>query len=178
MPDEHGRALRLDGGLENFLSLIKLPSSRDTMAQLRTYLSNQNVELGNKNIVQKILKKEMNGEIMQILLGPTIDKGPHDSHFCFESGSRLSFSISLREQGGHCSLLAYRFQINFPESSQLPFYRFDLNRDAHETPLFEPRCHYHPGLNDVRLPCPPLAPLDVLDRIFLVVEPAYRASTR
>jgi hypothetical protein len=68
-------------------------------------------------------------------------------------------------------LAAYRFQLNLPDGNSPSFYRFDLNPEAHETPLFEPRCHLHPGLEEVRLPCPVLTPLEVLDRIFLVIEP-------
>ena len=55
--------------------------------------------------------------------------------------------------------------------------RFDLNDKAHDSPLHEPRCHYHPGADDVRLPCPALTPLEVLDRIFLVIEPQLLASS-
>src|ERR1017187_3895315 len=55
--------------------------------------------------------------------------------------------------------------------------RFDLNDKAHDSPLHEPRCHYHPGVDEVRLPCPVLTPLEVLDRIFLVIEPQLLASS-
>jgi hypothetical protein len=94
-----------------------------------------------------------------------------DSHFYLESTSRLSFGVTLREANGRCSLVAYRFHMQLPEGSVPSFYRFDLNDKAHQTPLFEPRCHIHPGSDDIRLPCPPLKPLDALDRIFLVIEP-------
>ena len=170
MPDEHARAFRLDRGLEQLRASISLPSSRDSVAQVRTYLQNRNIELGKKNNVLKILKEEKSQDIVLISLGPSIDKGPTDSHFLFESGSRLSFGISLRESGGRCALLAYRFQVSFTTTSPVPFLRFDLNREAHATPLFEPKCHYHPGSDEIRLPCPPLMPLEVLDRIFFVIE--------
>jgi hypothetical protein len=49
--------------------------------------------------------------------------------------------------------------------------RFDLNPEPHEDPLFEPRCHLHPGLEGVRLPTPALTLSEVLDRIFFVLEP-------
>ena len=171
MPDEHARAFRLDRGLEQLRVTISLPSSRDVMAQVRTYLQNRNVNLKRKNNVLKILKEKKDQGIFQVSLGPSIDKGPEESHFHFESGSRLSFGISLRESEGRCALLAYRFQVNFPATSPVPFLRFDLNPEAHPTPLFEPKCHYHPGSDEIRLPCPPLMPLEVLDRIFFVIEP-------
>jgi len=68
-------------------------------------------------------------------------------------------------------LVAYRFHLSLPEGQSPSFYRFDLNDKAHESPLTEPRCHYHPGVDDVRLPCPVLTPLEVFDRIFMVIEP-------
>ena len=165
------RAKTLDGELERWLGSIVLPPSRDTAAQLRTYLQKQNADMGNKNNVHGIFKTERSQDIVSITLGPTFDKGPTESHFYLESGSRLSFGINLRESNRRCSLLAYRFQLTLPEGAYPSFYRFDLNAKAHETPLFEPRCHFHPGVDEVRLPCPALTPFEVLDRIFLVIEP-------
>ena len=165
------RARNLDGGLERLLASITLPSLRDTLAQVRTYLLKRDADLGNQNNVHRILKIVSSHDLVSISLGPSFDKGPTDLHFYLESGSRLSFGITLRESGRACSLVAYRFQLNLPEAQSPSFYRFDLNDRAHETPLFEPRCHYHPGAEEVRLPCPPLTPLEILDRIFLVIEP-------
>jgi hypothetical protein len=165
------RARTLDGGLERLLASITLPSLRDTVAQVRTYLLQQNADLGNTNNVYQILKTAASHGLVYVSLGPSFDKGPTESHFYLESGSRLSFGITLRESGRSCSLVAYRFQLNLPEEQSPSFYRFDLNDRVHETPLFEPRCHYHPGSDEVRLPCPALTPLEVLDRIFLVIEP-------
>lgn len=165
------RARTLDGGLERLLASINLPSVRDTIAQVRTYLLKQDADLGNRNNVPRILRIVDSHDLVFISLGPSFDKGPTDSHFYLESGSRLSFGITLRVIGRACSLVTYRFQLNLPQSQSPFFYRFDLNDKAHKTPLFEPRCHYHPGKEDVRLPCPPLTPLEILDRIFLVIEP-------
>jgi hypothetical protein len=68
-------------------------------------------------------------------------------------------------------LIAYRFQLNLPDGRFPSFYRFDLNEEPHGDPLSEPLSHVHPGADDVRLPCPALEPLGVLDRIFFVIEP-------
>jgi hypothetical protein len=165
------RAKKLDGGLERLVESIVLPSSRDTIAQVRTYLLKQDADTGHKNDVYKVFKTTISQGVVYITVGPSFDKGPADSHFYLESGSRLSFGITLRENNRRCSLVSYRFQLNLPESHSPSFYRFDLNDKAHETPLFEPRCHFHPGMDEVRLPCPALTPLEVLDRIFLVIEP-------
>jgi hypothetical protein len=165
------RAKTLDGGLERQLASAVLPSSRDVIAQVRAYLQMQNADSGNKNNVYKIFKTALSQDVTSISMGPSFDKGPTDSHFYLESGSRLSFGITLRESNRRCSLVAYRFQLNLPQAQSPSFYRFDLNDKAHAEPLFEPRCHFHPGLDEVRLPCPALTPLEVLDRIFLVIEP-------
>jgi hypothetical protein len=165
------RAKTLDVGIERFLAGIILPSLRDLVAQIRTYLQRQDADLGHQNNVHRILRTVESQHRTLITVGPSIDKGPTDSHFYLESGSRLSFGITLREDSGRCSLVAYRFQLNLPEHQSPSFYRFDLNDRAHESPLTEPRCHYHLGVDDVRLPCPVLTPLEVFDRIFLVIEP-------
>ena len=165
------RARELDGGLERLVGSLVLPSSRDAIAQVRTYLLKQDADAGNRNNVYQILKTTTSRGVVSMTVGPPFDKGATDSHFYLESGSRLSFGITLRESNRRCSLVSYRFQLNLPEGSVPSFYRFDLNDKAHETPLFEPRCHFHPGVEEVRLPCPALTPLEVLDRIFLVIEP-------
>jgi hypothetical protein len=166
------RAVALDGGLQRLMESIILPSSRDVIAQIRTYLLSQNADAGNRNNVYQILKVVHSRDLVFITLGPPFDKEPTECHYYLASGSRLSFGVTLRESNGRCALVAYRFQLSLP-GEQLPsFFRFDLNDKPHDAPLFEPRCHVHPGVDDVRLPCPPLAPLEVLDRVFFVIEPA------
>jgi hypothetical protein len=165
------RARKLDDELGSQAVSITLPSSREVLAGLRNYLLTQNERVNWRNNVHKELRSETSGGVVVISLGPLFDKGPTDSHFYLESNSRLSFGITLREANGRCSLIAYRFHLHLPEGSASSFYRFDLNPRPHDTPLLEPRCHLHPGSDDVRLPCPPLSPLGVLDRIFLVIEP-------
>lgn len=165
------RAKRLDGELERLVESIVLPSSRDAIAQVRTYLLRQDAEAGNRNNVHGIFKTITSQDVVYMTVGPSFDKGPTESHFYLESGARLSFGITLRARDRRCSLVSYRFQLNLPEAHSPSFYRFDLNDKAHEAPLFEPRCHFHPGLDDVRLPCPALTPMEVLDRIFLIIEP-------
>ena len=123
------------------------------------------------NNVYRIYRTDTNHDVTSISVGPALDKGATDSHFYLESGSRLSFAITLRESSDRCSLIAYRFHLSLPANQSPSFYRFDLNDKAHDSPLFEPRCHLQPGIDELRLPCPALTPLEVLDRIFLVIEP-------
>jgi len=166
-----GRARELDDELGSQAASIILPSSREVLARVRNYLLAQNDRADGRNNVYKDLRSGTSGNVVTISLGPLFDKGPTDSHFYLTSNSRLSFGITLREANGRCSLIAYRFHLHLPEGSASSFYRFDLNPRPHDTPLREPRCHLHPGSDDMRLPCPPLSPLGVLDRIFLVIEP-------
>jgi hypothetical protein len=167
----HERAKALDGGIEQSLAGLALASVRDSVAQIRNYLQLQDADLRNRNNVQRILKTFSNHGLTFVSVGPPFDKGPTETHFHLESGSRLSFGITLRDGNSRCSLVAYRFHLSLPEGLSPSFYRFDLNERAHATPLTEPRCHYHPGVEDVRLPCPALTPIEVLDRIFMVIEP-------
>jgi hypothetical protein len=131
---------------------------------LRAYLEHQASKL-------KRTEPQRSG-FVSIDLGPTIDKEPTPDHFFFDSGARLSVGVTLRENGSGSSLVAFRFHYVLPDNSSLRFLRFDLNEQAHQDPLMEPRCHLHPGLDEVRLPLPVLDPFEVLDRIFFVIEPA------
>jgi hypothetical protein len=173
----HERAKTLDGGIEQSLAGLALPSVRDSFAQIRAYLQWQDADLGHRNNVDRILRKNESKQRTVITVGPSLDKGPMDSHFYLESGSRLSFTIVLREGHGRCALVLYRFHLSLPEGQSPSFYRFDLIKEAHKSPLTEPRCHYHPGVEDVRLPCPALTPLEVFDRIFMVIEPQLLGTT-
>ena len=165
------RAKTLDDHYEVALASLGLPSARDVVAQVRTYLQHQDAELSRKNNALRLVKQTVSQEITSITLGPTIDRGPTDQHFYLESESRLSFGIEIRETQGRCSLVAYRFHLSLPDGMSPSFYRFDLNPQAHGSPLTEPRAHYHVAMEHIRLPSPVLAPLEVLDRIFQVIEP-------
>ena len=169
----HERAKTLDDVIGTSLELLRLPSSRDLTAQLHTYLLRQESEIRKGNNVLSMLKTAESRQRVTITLGPTFDNGPTDQHFYLESGARLSFGVTLREANGRCELVAYRFQLNLPEGHAYSFFRFDLNDKGHVEPLLEPRCHLHPGLENVRLPFPALTPIEILDRIFLVIEPEF-----
>jgi hypothetical protein len=173
VPDKaHERAKALDESTATSLASLSLPSAREAIAQLRTYLSRREAEIRKGNNVAALLRQATSRNTVTIALGPSFDKGPTDRHFLLKSGARLSFGLTVREANGRSSLVAYRFQLNLPEIHQPSFYRFDLNEKAHAEPLQEPRCHLHPGSDQVRLPCPVLSPLEILDRIFHVIEPS------
>jgi hypothetical protein len=165
------RAENLDDRYNEALASLRLPSARDVVAQVRTYLQHQDAELSRRNNPLKLVKQTVSQAITSITLGPMIDKGPTDEYFYLESESRLSFGIEIRETQGRSSLVAYRFRLSLPDGMSPSFYRFDLNSQAHESPLKEPRAHYHVAMEQIRLPSPVLTPVEILDRIFQVIEP-------
>jgi hypothetical protein len=104
----HERAKILDGGIEQSLSGMSLPSVRDLVAQIRNYLLTQDADLRLRNNVYQFLKAFESRHRTVISMGPQFDNGPQESHFRLESGSRLSFGITLSGGNGRCSLVAYR----------------------------------------------------------------------
>ena len=167
------RAKQLDAALERQADSIRLPAFRELVAHIRVYLLRQNATIGARNNVHQILKTAMNGNVGSMTVGPQFDKGPTDSHFYTRSGARLSFGVTVREHNGRCSLVAYRFHLHVASDSSPVFYRFDLNHQAHPDPLREPCSHFHPGRDDIRLPCPVLSPIEVLDRIFYAIDVVF-----
>jgi len=169
--EAQARAELLDQTLAQPVVLSEKP--RRVFSRLRAYLWEQSQLSGIPSNVYSALKHapQHGGEVL-ISLGPTFVRGPSDPPFVLASGARLSFALTLRDSGSHSSVVAYSFRYYLPTDRWPEFLRFDLNRENHPDPLAEPRCHLHPGLNEVRLPAPVLDPFAVLDRIFFVVEPA------
>jgi hypothetical protein len=170
------QAQKLDAKIEADARAIRLASFKEVLASIRVYLADQNLERHEANNIHQIVKQKMSDPVGLITLGPEFDNGPTEMHYRFKSGARLSFGITLREANGRCSLVAYRFHLHVGGDAGPTFYRFDLNRSTHETPLLEPRSHIHPGRDDIRLPCPALEPLEILDRIFDVIMLAEQES--
>jgi hypothetical protein len=69
----------------------------------------------------------------------------------------------------------FRYHYQLPAAHAPAYFRFDLNNAAHTDPLMEPRCHLHPGLENVRIPMAVHSPFEILDRIFFVLEEASKA---
>jgi hypothetical protein len=141
------------------------------LSQIRAYLLRRCGEMETSNNPIKLLKFRQDGHGMAlIVLGPTFDKGPTPEHFHFDSGARLSFALTLRERGHSSELVAFRFHYQLPEESSPEYIRFDLNETLHEDALAEPRCHLHPGLEDVRIPLSLHDPIEILDQIFFAID--------
>lgn len=163
-------AVELDKYIHEAVGTIVFNSPNSLFINLRRYLQIQDDRLAGNNDLFRILRFTDDASGMALMsLGPQIDKGDSPSHFHFPSGSRLSFGITVK-RGNQCSLVSYRFHYHYGEGCSPAFLRFDLNHSPHNDPLSEPRCHLHPGLDNVRLAIPALTPFQVLDRIFFVLE--------
>ncbi len=146
-----------------------LLESNKVATEIRGFLIKNEQEHTANNPV-KLVRRTNDSRSSAIMLGPQIDKGLTSDHFRFDSGARLSFGITLKDQGNGSLLISYRFHFVFREGHDPQFVRFDLNPTGVMDPLLEPRCHTHPGVEEVRLPARLLAPIEVLERIFFVLE--------
>ncbi len=164
------RAVELDNRTHAALTCTPFPAPKDLFRKIRTYLIRRSNEVDAKNNPVKLLRFTENNGVTSVALGPQIDKGSTQEHFHFDSGARLSFGLTLREHDGGSQLVSYRFHYHRSKERSLEYFRFDLNPAAHEDPLSEPRCHLHPGVDDVRIPFSLHDPLEILDRIFFVLE--------
>lgn len=165
------RAERVDLRIHEEITKSHLPAARKMLSEIRAYLIRRSEEMEANNNPIKLLKtsKEANG-ITLILLGPPIDKGATPEHFHFDSGARLSFTLSLREEGKQSELVSFRFHYQLPDGIAPSFIRFDLNRSMDADSLKEPRCHVHPGMESARIPTVLYTPIEILDQIFFVLE--------
>ena len=84
-------------------------------------------------------------------------------HFVRDDVGVVHFSLEVRESRGiPLGLIAYDFEVYFPDRQPLPFVRFDLNDRGHSNDDLGLRAHVHPGHEDIQLPSPLLPPLEAL----------------
>jgi hypothetical protein len=168
------RAAEMDQRTHLEIAARSLPSPYKMFSQIRAYLLRRCEDMKTRNNSIQLLKFTQSKGVASIVLGPGFDKGLTPQHFHFDSGARLSFALTLRESDGGSQLVGFRYHYQLPDqapaSASPGFLRFDLNEAAHADALSEPRCHLHPGLEDVRLPISLHDPFEVLDRIFFVLE--------
>jgi hypothetical protein len=98
--------------------------------------------------------------------GPKQFKRPpaqKETHFVRDDGAVVHFSLTIREVPSQpIELVAYGFEVYFPDQEPIRFLRFDLNQQGHENDDLGLRSHLHPGHDDLQLPCPWLSPVDAL----------------
>ena len=162
----------LDLKTDRELTELRLGSPGQVLTQIRAYLQRRADEMATRNNPYELLRLSEENGFAVLLLGPTMDKGATEQHFRFDSGARLSFGLTLREEGRKSLVISYRYQFVFPEGQSPRYLRFDLLDAPHADPLIEPRCHLHPGIDDVRIPFSVHNPIEILDRIFFVLERA------
>jgi hypothetical protein len=166
------RAVGLDSNTERQLAEHRLDAPGKVFSEIRAYLMRRADEMATRNDPYQLLKFRRESALEVIVLGPPVDKGPTPQHFHFDSGARLSFGLTLREVERGSQLVSFRYHYAFPDGRPTQFLRFDLNDGPHADPLAEPRCHLHPGIDDVRIPFSVHNPIEILDRIFFVLERA------
>lgn len=149
---------------------LRVPAHK-LLSEIRAYLFRRSEEMETSNNPNQLLKfYSQANDLALITLGPSIDKGPDGHYFRFDSGARLSFLVVVRERKKVSELVTFRFHFQLPEGRSPEYFRFDLNEGFHDDPLSEPRCHFHPGLEKARIPLYLHDPVEILDRIFFVLE--------
>ena len=84
-------------------------------------------------------------------------------HFVRDDGGVVHFSLEVRQRhDSPLELIAYDFEVYFPDRQPIPFVRFDLNDRGHSNDDLGLRAHVHPGHDDIQLPSPLLPPLEAL----------------
>lgn len=102
--------------------------------------------------------------------GSRVDRWVNTNQFRRDDGACFNFFVMVRYLPTYPpELIAYHFNIAFPDGRAPAFVRFDLNeaeyakpeeRDALQSPLL---CHAHPGRKHMIIPTPIMAPWEILD---------------
>lgn len=169
LEDARKRADKLNLDMDSEAGAHRLDDVGVFLTGIRGFLLKNDQEEVSNNL-HALLKQKEDRSYIYIALGPQTDKGPSNSHYNFDTGARLSFGITLLRDRRKSRLVAYRFHYVFKEGHSPAFIRFDLNPSGERPALEESRCHLHPGSNEVRLPARVLSPLEVLDRVFFVLN--------
>lgn len=166
-------AKALEARTEAHLANIGLPPPHEYFREIRVYLQRATDIRRTINGVHPLSQRSLENGDTQINAGPTIFR-PCENCIQFRSGAQLSFGVTLRFDDAQTTLLSYRFHLSLLPASGLRFVRIDLNppKDTYD-PLHVPRCHIHPGFEDIHIPFPVMGPLEVLDRIVHVIEPHF-----
>jgi hypothetical protein len=149
------------------------PSTEDLFSELRKSLRDAFDEgrLTTKpHEIFKLLKKSSisKGE-MEIVGGEkNFHRSLNKAHFMRADGAWFDFAITVActSDGKSLALVAYDFEIRFPEHVSPAFIRFDLNPPGHDNETAGLRSHLHPGSDDLSVPSPLMSPLEILD-VFL-----------
>ena len=162
--------IRTDANLDD----LQLPQPYRCFTEIQYYLQRMTDTHRTTNRTLPLSRRTLDTGEMQINAGPSIFREPGESCIQFRSGAQLSFGVTVRVRNGRTELLAYRFHLELLPTSGIKFVRIDLNPAGRgHDPLHTPRSHFHAGFPQVHFPWPVMRPLEVLDRIFHVIEPAF-----
>src|SRR5207249_273661 len=75
----------------------------------------------------------------------------------------IHFTVTVKQEKRALVLVAYDFEIVFPDGCQPAFFRADLNPPDHPNAAREVRSHVHPGNDEYQWPAPVLTPREVLE---------------
>jgi len=166
----------LDAKTDRELIELRLGPPYKVLSQIRAYLLRRSEEIKTRNNPIQLLRYYLENDFAQIDLGPSIDTGPTPQHFHFDSGARLSFGLTLREVDGQWRVISFRYHYVLPGQQSPQYLRIDMRDAPHPDPLIEPRCHLHPGIDDVWIPFSIHHPIEILDRIFFGLERVRQES--
>ena len=80
-----------------------------------------------------------------------------------DDGAWIHFTITVLERPKQLlDLIAYDFEIVFPDAHPLRWLRFDLNLPGHANEERNLRSHMHPGHDDMQVPAPMMRPNEIL----------------
>ncbi len=86
------------------------------------------------------------------------------AHFTRSDGAWFDFSLTIRERHGEpVELVAYNFEMRFPDQTTPAWLRLDLNPPGHGNEAGGHRAHLHPAADDLTLPYAALHPIETLD---------------
>ena len=139
---------------------------------LETHLRNaidEGILVTNQAQVRQLLKmvpsQRAEGRRAYVIGAGDIEHAQLNGNFFYRrDGARISFGVTMLETPEGLNLDSYRFSIRFRHGAIPPFIRFDLNTPRPQDPLTAPRCHIHPGSEDVVIPTLAMAPIEILDR--------------
>ena len=98
------------------------------------------------------------------LIGGEKDRRRESARFVRDDDAWFHFTITVVEDGnGPLQLIAYDYEIVFPEGHIPPFVRLDLNPPMHRNVSRDLRSHVHPGNDDMHVPAPIVGPEEAID---------------
>lgn len=148
-----------------------IKSAKELRAQIFNCLnqaSNEGILATKLHEIHRLLKlaesKQDGANVYEILGGQRNFKRRVDiPHFKRADGCWFDFSILIDQQARNVEIIAFDFEIRFPEKMPVRFLRFDLNPPGHGNDDRGMRFHLHPGSDDLMIHSLPMSPLEIVN---------------